>query len=66
VRIHHGYVGLVLLLIGMLVRNPGMRNIMLVSAIGLTGSDVVHHLMVLWPITGSPEFDLVYPTRIDM
>jgi len=24
-------------------------------------SDIVHHFLVLWPITGNPEFDLFYP-----
>ena len=24
---------------------------------------VAHHFFVLWPITGSPQFDLVYPTH---
>jgi hypothetical protein len=24
-------------------------------------SDLAHHFIVLWPITGSPEFDIIYP-----
>ena len=32
-----------------------------ILAIGLVVSDLVHHFLVLWPLTGSPQFDLFYP-----
>ena len=64
VRIHHGYVGLVLLLFAWWFdANLGLRNILLMLGIGLLVSDFIHHFLVLWPITGSPQFDLVYPKR---
>jgi hypothetical protein len=62
VRIHHGYLGLLLIVTALsMVRNPGIRNAVLMIGIGLVASDVAHHLLVLWPITGSPQFDLLYP-----
>jgi hypothetical protein len=36
-----------------------------VVAIGLVISDIIHHFLVLWPVTGSPEFDLRYPRPPD-
>lgn len=32
-----------------------------VVGVGLLSSDLIHHFLVLWPMTGSPDFDLVYP-----
>lgn len=61
-RVHHGYLGLACLLIwglGPLVRRPQRapwRPALLLLGIGLALSDAVHHLLVLWPLTGSPEF----------
>ena len=34
---------------------------LIVIGIALALSDAVHHFLVLWPIVGSPQFDLVYP-----
>jgi hypothetical protein len=62
VRIHHGYFGIVLAPAAWSVAGgAGLSNLLLIGAIGLSFSDLVHHFLVLWPITGSPEFDLVYP-----
>ena len=59
-RIHHGYIGL--LLIPLAWCFPlGLRHALWMIAIGLIFSDLFHHFLVLWPITGSPQFDLVYP-----
>ena len=61
-RIHHGYLGIVLLLItGFLssYRRPWCRRI----GWALIFSDLIHHFLVLWPITGSPHFDFVYPKQ---
>ena len=33
----------------------------LVIGFALIVSDLIHHFLVLWPLTGSPQFDLVYP-----
>ena len=64
-RIHHGYVGVVMFFIawGAFANNIGLRNAIWMVGIALIASDVVHHLLVLWPITGSPEFDLIYPRK---
>ncbi len=59
-RIHHGYVGLILLPLAFAFR-PSLRNLLLVVAIGLVLSDAMHHFLVLWPLTGSPQFDFFYP-----
>jgi hypothetical protein len=60
-RIHHGYPGLLLLLIGAMLAPGGKRNLALIIGTGLLVSDLAHHFLVLWPITGSPHFDLWYP-----
>jgi hypothetical protein len=63
-RIHHGYLGLALVPLVLLFRHPGMRKLLLIIAIGLVLSDLFHHFLVLWPLTGSPQFDLFYPPPI--
>jgi len=62
-RIHHGYLGLLLAFIAVVCfpKRNGYRNILLVLATALVASDLAHHFLVLWPITGSPQFDLTYP-----
>lgn len=59
-RIHHGYIGVFLLLLGWCFPR-GHRNALWIVAIALILSDLAHHFLVLWPIEGSPQFDLVYP-----
>ncbi len=61
-RIHHGYLGL-LAAGGALLVPPEywLRAWLLRGGIALVVSDLIHHFLVLWPITGSPEFDLTYP-----
>ncbi len=63
IRIHHGYIGLLLILIAAAVlrRWPLPGRWLLVGGIALVCSDLVHHFLVLWPIVGSPQFDLFYP-----
>ena len=62
-RIHHGYIGLLLVLVGYAGRSWLRRwsTPLLVLGWSLIASDLIHHFLVLWPITGSPEFDLLYP-----
>ena len=60
-RIHHGYIGLVLLLISLLLKDGKWRNLFIVIGIGLVLSDLFHHFLVLWPFTGDPEFHGRYP-----
>jgi hypothetical protein len=62
-RIHHGYLGVLLAPIALCFRRPAIRNLLLVPAIGLFLSDMFHHFLVLWPLTGSPQFHLVYPPQ---
>lgn len=61
-RIHHLYVGVVTCAIPFLITiNPFLNDVLLVIGTGLIVSDLVHHYLVLWPITGSPEFHIEYP-----
>lgn len=61
-RIHHGYVGVLLLAHALLLPLPAiLADLAIIAGITLAVSDVVHHFLVLWPVTGSPEFDIRYP-----
>lgn len=61
-RIHHGYIGLVLLCVApFLMSHPQLHFWSIALGIALFASDIIHHFLVLWPITGSPEWDLRYP-----
>lgn len=60
-RIHHAYYGLVLVAVSLLVKGRFWKNALLIVGVGCFVSDMVHHFLVLWPITGSPQFDLMYP-----
>ncbi len=69
-RIHHGYIGALMIPIGVVLANsqsqPLRKKIgwlVFVIGVGLFASDMIHHFLVLWPITGSPQFDLVYPSQ---
>lgn len=63
VRIHHGYCGAVIVLVAWSLSQTHRRlsHILYVVGWALFISDAVHHFLVLWPITGSPQFDLLYP-----
>jgi cardiolipin synthase len=65
VRVHHGYVGAVMLLAAVFVRWKVLRQWMVVLGLALVVSDLLHHFAVLWPATGDPEFHLVYPPETD-
>lgn len=60
-RIHHGYIGL-LIIIACLVApvSAWLRNALGIVGVATLLSDVIHHFVVLWTVTGSPEFDLRY------
>ena len=63
-RIHHGYVGALLLAAGFLARLPRRwRRAAFLLGAALLLSDLAHHFLVLWPLTGSPGLDLAYPGR---
>ena len=60
-RDHHGYYGIVLLIIAALVRRKkALRNALIIVGAALFLSDMIHHFLVLWPVTGSPEFYIRY------
>jgi hypothetical protein len=63
IRIHHSYIGfLMLALFPLMSRIPkNVRSYILIIAISLVLSDFIHHFAVLWPVEGTPQFDLVYP-----
>jgi hypothetical protein len=63
VRIHHGYCGAVLILVawGLSQTHRRLSQAGYLWGWALLISDAVHHFLVLWPITGSPQFDFFYP-----
>jgi len=62
-RIHHGYIGLAILASTPFLRArfPGSWDRLSAVGVGLVLSDVIHHLVALWVLTGAPSFDLCYP-----
>ena len=59
---HHGYLGLGVGLAALLLPVPApFRAWTFWIGIALVASDLIHHFLVLWPLTGSPEFHIVYP-----
>lgn len=61
-RIHHGYIGAAALPPALFMPvDPLVGQVGIVIAGGLLLSDLAHHFLVLWPLTGSPQFDLSYP-----
>ncbi|GAF69592.1 unnamed protein product, partial [marine sediment metagenome] len=63
IRIHHGYIGVLLAIaaLGLGRYHEAAGGRLLVLGIALLCSDLIHHFLVLWPVTGNPEFYLVYP-----
>ena len=64
-RIHHGYVG-VALLVGSTPFGPASAagTALFFAGISLVLSDMIHHFLVLWPLTGTPEFHVRYPAPV--
>lgn len=61
-RVHHGFVGLaVLVLAAALPLPPPWGNLAWIAGIALFLSDAIHHFAVLHPVLGDSEFDLRYP-----
>jgi hypothetical protein len=65
IRIHHGYIGGLLMGVGALLKGRHLTAARWLCIVGgaLLLSDLIHHFAVLWPIMGDPMFHLVYPTR---
>lgn len=68
-RVHHGYwgvpmaaTGLALLFLLPAAAQPAGWTLIL--GLALIKSDLIHHFLVLWPITGHHEFHLVYPKPV--
>lgn len=61
-RIHHSYIGLLLVPLATLYesRSPRFSKYLIVLGLSLLCSDLIHHFVVLWLVTGSPQFDLMY------
>lgn len=60
-RIHHGYIGILLILIAYFLKNLRTSDILYRVGGAFLFSDLIHHFIVLWIMTGSPEFDFIYP-----
>jgi hypothetical protein len=61
-RVHHSYVGVLLLAASPLLGPASIGGTALfLAGAALALSDLMHHFLVLWPITGSPEFHVWYP-----
>lgn len=63
-RIHHSYIGGLMMIVAIVLwnRSPKWMSWCLSIGLGLFFSDLIHHFLVLWPVVGSPQFDLTYPT----
>lgn len=61
VRIHHGMIGLAILLLSLYINDISWKRRAAIFGGALTVSDLVHHFVILWAATGSPQFDLLYP-----
>lgn len=56
---HHGILGIILTFISIYF---GMQ-LLLDAGLSLIFSDAIHHLLILWPIVGHPEFHLIYKNK---
>ncbi|MBI3038724.1 hypothetical protein HYY75_06715 [bacterium] len=62
VRIHHGYIGFLILFFSAVFSLPPIwKRRFIILGWALFISDLVHHFLVLWVTTGSPQLDLLYP-----
>ncbi len=61
-RIHHCYIGGALLAVA-LVLADAMSSVCTCVGGALVLSDLMHHFVVLLPVTGNHAFDLKYPAR---
>ena len=62
-RIHHGYIGVLMVVVAWCYIEPNTPcyEWFMIVGISLSISDFIHHVCVLWPIVGNPEFHLIYP-----
>ena len=50
-----------MIVLSMALSHKALCRLLLLVGVGLFVSDMVHHFVVLWLATGSPEFDIRYP-----
>lgn len=65
-RIHHLYMGAVAIPIGLWWhkhRSAKWGRWIFIVGVAAFFSDLIHHFLVMWPITGDPHFHLVYPKQ---
>lgn len=62
IRIHHGYIGVLLIILSVLFIKKAyfFGDWLLITGIALLCSDIIHHFIILWIYTGNPEFDIFY------
>jgi hypothetical protein len=60
-RIHHGYIGILLIIISLFIHNSIGKPWIMRVGIALALSDIIHHFIVLKLITGNSHFDFFYP-----
>jgi hypothetical protein len=61
-RIHHGYPGLAMLAAVPILPNPTIiSSLVIIAALMLFVSDLIHHSIILPLFAGHHEFDLKYP-----
>jgi hypothetical protein len=60
-RIHHAYLGVAVMATSLIVESSSaLCHALVVVGASLALSDLVHHYLVLWPLTGDPEFRTRY------
>lgn len=61
-RLHHGYLGIGGMAAALLPGAPSqVAACLAIGGIGLLLSDLSHHFVVLWAVTGRPQFHFFYP-----
>ena len=62
IRIHHGFVGAILVIVALWLyrRRTNLARWILVLALALILSDLLHHFAVLLPVTGDSDFYFTY------
>ncbi|HNW44296.1 MAG TPA: hypothetical protein PKI19_07305 [Elusimicrobiales bacterium] len=64
IRIHHGYIGLLFVIVALSAGfSATARQWLLRLGLAMVLSDLIHHFIVLWIATGSPQFDITYPKQ---
>jgi hypothetical protein len=62
IRVHHGYIGVLLLLLLLIpaIKRSRLADVLWVVGAAMFASDIIHH-SILYFVTGSADLDLVYP-----